>query len=113
MACECCKPKPSNVVHVMNYPETSGIELAMTRDGDLRVRYYSDDEPYVAQEVLQMNFCPNCGRNLKAGGSTKTDCLLYGKERNTCRGLNDLYCAGGKACAFYKNGTEQPKKRRY
>lgn len=113
MACECCKPKRNGVVYVMNDPEDSGIEVAMTRANELRVRCYDDDDTYVAMELLPLNFCPNCGRNLKAGESTKTDCLLYDHERNTCHGLNALFCEKGQKCAFYKNGTEKPKKRRY
>lgn len=44
---------------------------------------------------------------------TKTDCLLYDKEKRCCKGLKDLYCAKGKQCAFYKNGKEKPKKKRW
>lgn len=44
---------------------------------------------------------------------TKTDCLLYDKEKNVCKGLKKLYCAKGKQCNFYKNGKEKPKKKRW
>ena len=43
---------------------------------------------------------------------TKTDCLLYDNEKCTCKALNQLYCEKGKKCNFYKNGTEQPKKKK-
>lgn len=43
---------------------------------------------------------------------TKTDCLLYDKDKCCCKGLKDLYCAKGKQCNFYKNGKEKPKKKK-
>jgi hypothetical protein len=31
------------------------------------------------------------------------DCQFYDKNRNNCKGLNDLYCAiDEKPCSFYK-----------
>lgn len=43
---------------------------------------------------------------------TKTDCLLYDKEKDTCKALKELYCAKCRQCNFYKKGTEQPKKKK-
>ena len=34
--------------------------------------------------------------------TTKTDCLLYDKNRCYCKGLKELYCAKGEQCNFYK-----------
>lgn len=50
--------------------------------------------------------------NIRKIDFTKKDCLLYDTDKDCCRGLKQLYCAKGKTCNFYKNGTEQPKKKK-
>lgn len=68
MACKCCKPKPDHVVYSMTDPEYSGIEVMMHHKGELRVRYYDgDDENFTAQDIININFCPMCGRDLREG----------------------------------------------
>ena len=74
------------------------------------------------------NYCPECGAIMDLEASeavldntninadtdyTKTDCLLYDSEKGICRGLNGLYCKQDRQCAFYKNGTEKPRKKRW
>lgn len=66
--CRYCEPKPDGVVYVMNDPEYSGIELSMHHAGELRVRYSEEgSDTYEAQEIIQMNYCPMCGRRLNTG----------------------------------------------
>lgn len=48
--------------------------------------------------------------NNKKVDFTKKDCLLYDEEKDCCKGLNKLFCAMGKRCNFYKNGTQKKKK---
>ena len=66
--CKYCHPQHSGVMYVMNNPEYSGIEIAMHRSGELRVRYYEEDsDTHVAQDNIIMKFCPMCGRDLREG----------------------------------------------
>ena len=67
MACAYCKPKPENVVYCMNYPEDSGIEIVMTNNAELRVRYYAEDEEHTAENTIAIHFCPMCGADLREG----------------------------------------------
>lgn len=64
--CAYCQPQNSGAMYVMNDPEYSGIEIAMHRSGELRVRYYEEDSDiHTAQDNIIMNFCPMCGRPLR------------------------------------------------
>ena len=68
MACVYCKPKRDGDSYCMNYPEDHGIEITMDHKGELRVRYYEDYEDTVsAQDIIDINFCPMCGRDLREG----------------------------------------------
>lgn len=42
---------------------------------------------------------------------TKTDCQMYDKKRDKCRGLNKLYC-NFENCKFYKKENEKSDKRK-
>ena len=65
MACKYCVPKSKDVVFVMNYPEYSGIEISMHHTGQLRARYFADDDDnFTAQDVVMIKYCPMCGREL-------------------------------------------------
>ena len=69
MACDYCKPKRDGIVYCMNYPEYSGIEITMSHTGELCVRYYEDEYAHFlkAQDSININFCPMCGRDLREG----------------------------------------------
>lgn len=45
----------------------SGLEIAISSKGMLRVRYYpttNEDSLYEAQDVVNINYCPICGKKL-------------------------------------------------
>lgn len=45
----------------------SGIEIALNRQGILRVRAYDDiwDVNFNSQDMLNVSFCPICGRRFR------------------------------------------------
>lgn len=45
--------------------EYSGMEIALNRQGMLRVRYYDDyTRVWFSQDIININYCPMCGRKL-------------------------------------------------
>lgn len=42
----------------------SGLEIAMHNKGMLRVRYYGDKNVFETQDIVNIKFCPICGRKL-------------------------------------------------
>ena len=58
----------SNDFHSLNLDTVlySGIEIAINKQGLLRVRYYEDvDRPFKSQEIIPIKFCPVCGADMR------------------------------------------------
>lgn len=57
--CEC----DTNDFEVLNQStEYSGIELAVNRQGMLRARMLDDDGGFSTQDIVEIRYCPLCGK---------------------------------------------------
>ena len=65
--CPYCDTKTNDFIPINQTVEYSGIEIALNRQGMLRVRVYeSGQETFNAQDIVEIKYCPNCGA--KMGG---------------------------------------------
>ena len=65
--CPYCDAKTNDFIPINQTVEYSGIEIALNRQGMLRVRVYeSGQETFNAQDIVEIKYCPNCGA--KMGG---------------------------------------------
>lgn len=64
--CEFCGQRSSAFVPMNNTAPYSGIEIAMNKDGMLRVRYSSENIiGFDSQDIINIDFCPKCGRKFE------------------------------------------------
>ena len=70
-SCKCCYSSTNDFVLINKYPCYSGIDIAINRQGMLRARTYQYDgeDTFESQDIVQMNYCPLCGRKF-VGGQT-------------------------------------------
>lgn len=62
--CGFCK-KSDSFIPLTEATEYSGIEIAICGKGMLRARYYAEGTcNFDGQDVVNINFCPICGRRL-------------------------------------------------
>lgn len=47
--------------------EYSGIEMAVNRQGMLRVRVLDDDGSFTTQDIIEIRNCPLCGKRFMKG----------------------------------------------
>lgn len=67
--CPYCEAKTNDFVPINQSVEYSGIEIALNRQGMLRVRVYeSGQETFTTQDIVEIKYCPNCGA--KMGGDS-------------------------------------------
>ena len=60
--CPYCDAKTNDFISINQTVEYSGIEIALNRQGMLRVRVYeSGQETFTAQDIVEIKYCPNCG----------------------------------------------------
>lgn len=60
--CPYCEAKTNDFVPINQSVEYSGIEIALNRQGMLRVRVYeSGQETFTTQDIVEIKYCPNCG----------------------------------------------------
>ena len=63
--CQYCESRGNNDFLLLNQTKDySGIEIASDRQGMLRTRYYGDNDIWFSQEIVNIKFCPMCGRKL-------------------------------------------------
>lgn len=63
MKCPYCERDDNASVPLNQGYEYSGLEVSVNRQGELRVRYYEDvNQNFVSQDIVEINFCPNCGK---------------------------------------------------
>ena len=63
--CQYCESRGNNDFLLLNQTQDySGIEIALNRQGMLRTRYYGDNDIWCSQEIVNIKFCPMCGRKL-------------------------------------------------
>ena len=71
MKCAYCDSDNNDFVQLNQTFGYSGIEMSLNRQGMLRVRYYENgDNNFVSQDIINIKFCPNCGRVMN--GRTNT-----------------------------------------
>ena len=64
-SCPYCGAKTNDFISINQSVEYSGIEIALNRQGMLRVRVYeSGQETFVLQDIVEIKFCPNCGAKM-------------------------------------------------
>lgn len=63
--CKYCKHKNNDFVILNETKDYSGIEIALNRQGMLRVRYYEGyNQLWSTEDVINIKFCPICGRKI-------------------------------------------------
>lgn len=67
MSCPYCESATNDFLPINQTIEYSGIEMALNRQGMLRVRVLdcSDESPTIGlltQDVVEIKFCPLCGK---------------------------------------------------
>lgn len=65
--CQYCENRSDNDFVILNDTvEYSDIEMALNRQGMLRVRYFEQGEYdlFYSQDIINVKFCPMCGRKL-------------------------------------------------
>lgn len=66
MKCAYCDREDNDFVLLNQTTDYSSIEMALNRQGMLRVRCYIDDnQVWFSQDIVEIKFCPNCGRAMK------------------------------------------------
>ena len=66
--CPYCDAKTNDFIPINQTVEYSGIEIALNRQGMLRVRVYeSGQETFTAQDIVEIKCCPNCGAKMYGG----------------------------------------------
>ena len=64
MSCKYCTRKDNDFALLNETTDYSGLEIAMNKQGILRIRYYSSDALWATQDIINIKFCPICGRKL-------------------------------------------------
>ena len=71
MKCAYCDSENNDFIQLNQTFGFSCIEISFNSQGMLRVRYYENgDNDFVSQVIINIKFCPNCGRAMK--GRTNT-----------------------------------------
>ena len=67
--CPYCDAETNDFVPINQTVEYSGIEIALNRQGMLRVRVYeSGQETFTTQDIVEIKCCPNCGAKMGLEG---------------------------------------------
>lgn len=62
--CDYCGGKDNSFVPMNQNKEYSGIEMALNRQGMLRVRAgCAQNGDFETQDIVNIRYCPLCGRN--------------------------------------------------
>lgn len=64
MSCKYCNREDNDFVLLNETSEYSGIEMALNRQGILRIRHYSSNHMWATQDIVNIKYCPICGRKL-------------------------------------------------
>ena len=66
--CPYCDAETNDFVPINQTVEYSGIEIALNRQGMLRVRVYeSGQETFTTQDIVEIKYCANCGCKMDKG----------------------------------------------
>ena len=61
MRCPYCESGTNDIVPMNQAVEYSGIEMAVNRQGMLRVRVLDNDGSFTTQDIIEIRNCPLCG----------------------------------------------------
>ena len=67
MKCPYCESGTNDFVPMNQAVEYSGIEMAVNRQGMLRVRVLDDDGSFTTQDIIEIRNCPLCGKLIYEG----------------------------------------------
>lgn len=67
MRCPYCESGTNDFVPMNQAVEYSGIEMAVNRQGMLRVRVLDDDGSFTTQDIIEIRNCPLCGKRFMKG----------------------------------------------
>ena len=59
--CKYCEHNNNDFVPLNDTIEYSGIEIALNRQGMLRVRHYDESGIWFSEDIINIKFCPICG----------------------------------------------------
>ena len=63
--CPYCEENDNGFVILNETKDYSGIEVGMNKQGIMRVRFgYADCALFESQDVINIKYCPMCGRKL-------------------------------------------------
>ena len=62
MKCKYCEHENNDFVALNDTKEYSGLEIAMNKQGMLRIRHYSSNALWATQDIVNIKHCPICGR---------------------------------------------------
>jgi hypothetical protein len=66
MKCAYCDREDNDFILLNQTVDYSSIEIALNRQGMLRVRYYEDsNQVWFSEDIVNIKFCPICGREFK------------------------------------------------
>lgn len=63
--CPYCEATTNDFVIANQTTEYSGIEIAINRQGMLRVRTYDSGDNFTSQDIIELKHCPLCGKAFK------------------------------------------------
>ena len=64
--CQYCENEYNDFVLLNETASYSDIEIALNRQGVLRVRTYDGDGwSFVSQDIINVKYCPMCGRKFE------------------------------------------------
>ena len=67
MRCPYCESGTNDFVPMNQAVEYSGIEMAVNRQGMLRVRVLDDDGSFTTQDIIEIRNCPLCEKRFMKG----------------------------------------------
>lgn len=63
--CPYCESETTDFIPMNQTAEYSSIEISLNRQGMLRVRVLDEYEGYETQDIVEVKYCPLCGKNFK------------------------------------------------
>ena len=61
--CPYCDMESNDFMPLNQTQEYSGIEIAINKQGLLRVRYYDlNGDTFETQDIVEVKYCPRCGK---------------------------------------------------
>lgn len=62
--CKYCEHENNDFVLLNETTDYSGIEIALNRQGMLRVRHYGECDLWFEEDITNIKFCPMCGKKI-------------------------------------------------